>query len=112
MVTAPSTTEEGEDEHLRWKRTTVGGRMALYGVAGEGLPVLFLHGWALGQHSYKRALKRLVHLGCRVYAPALPGFGGTPELPKRQFSFAGYAEWVDPLFEACRGPRPGVLAGD
>jgi pimeloyl-ACP methyl ester carboxylesterase len=111
MVTAPSINEEGEDEHLRWKRATVDGRMALYGVAGEGLPVLFLHGWALGQHSYKRALKRLVHLGCRVYAPALPGFGGTPELPKRQFSFAGYAEWVDAFLEAVEVTEPVFLVG-
>ena len=111
MVTPSSTTEDGEDEHLRWKRTTVDGRTALYGVAGEGLPVLFLHGWALGQHSYKRALKRLVHLGCRVYAPALPGFGGTPELPKRQFSFAGYAEWVDAFLEAIDVTEPVFLVG-
>jgi pimeloyl-ACP methyl ester carboxylesterase len=98
-------------DHLRWKRTTVDGRTALYGVAGEGLPVLFLHGWALGQHSYKRALKRLVQLGCRVYAPALPGFGGTPELPRRQFSFAGYAEWVDGFLEAVGVGEPVFLVG-
>ena len=54
---------EGEPGHLVWKRTTVDGRTALYGVAGEGTPVLFLHGWGLGQHSYKRALKRLVRMG-------------------------------------------------
>ena len=111
MVTPSSATQDGEEEHLRWKRTTVDGRTALYGVAGEGLPVLFLHGWALGQHSYKRALKRLVHLGCRVYAPALPGFGGTPELPKRQFSFAGYAEWVDAFLEAVNVAEPVFLVG-
>lgn len=85
---------------MSWKRTTVDGRTALYGVAGEGLPVLFLHGWALGQHSYKQALKRLVRLGCQVWAPALPGFGGTPELPSKRFSFAGYAEWVDGFCDA------------
>ena len=109
---APSSTiEDGDDEHLHWKRTTVDGRTALYGVAGEGLPVLFLHGWALGQHAYKRALKRLVHLGCRVYAPALPGFGGTPELPRRLFSFAGYAEWVDAFLEAVGVTEPVFLVG-
>ena len=81
-------------DHLVWSRTTVLGRPALYGVAGDGLPVLFLHGWGLGQHAYKRALKRLVHLGCRVYAPALPGFGGTAELPADELTFDGYARWV------------------
>ena len=84
----------GREDHLVWKETEVAGRRALYGVAGEGLPVLFLHGWALGQHAYKRALKRLVLLGCRVYAPALPGFGGTADLPAAELDFAGYARWV------------------
>jgi pimeloyl-ACP methyl ester carboxylesterase len=80
-----------ESDHLVWKHTTVGGRSAMYGTAGTGVPVLFLHGWGLGQHTYKRSLRRLVHLGCRVFAPALPGFGGTADLPGAAFSFAGCA---------------------
>ena len=98
-------------DHLVWSRTKVDGRPALYGVAGDGLPVLFLHGWGLGQHAYKRALKRLVHLGCRVYAPALPGFGGTPELPGDQVSFAGYARWVDAFLAAVGVEEPVFLVG-
>src|SRR5919107_5422337 len=97
-----STDDGRHPDHLVWKRATVDGRPALYGVAGEGMPVLFVHGWALGQHSYKRALKRLVHMGCRVYAPALPGFGGTAELPKRRFSLEGYAEWLDAFLETVK----------
>jgi len=85
----------GHDDRLVWKEATVDGRTALYGEAGEGMPVLFLHGWALGQHSYKHALKRLVGLGCRVYAPALPGFGGTADLPGHKMAFEGYADWVE-----------------
>jgi len=87
-------------DHLVWKRTEVDGRVALYGEAGEGLPLLFLHGWGLGQHAYKRALKRLVHMGCRVYAPALPGFGGTADLPDAEFSLDGYAAWVAAFLES------------
>ena len=98
-------------DHLVWKRTTVDGRTALYGVAGDGMPLLFVHGWALGQHSYKAALKRLVHQGCRVYAPALPGFGGTPELPARKFSFAGYAAWLEEFLEAVHVTEPVFLVG-
>ncbi|HZQ28019.1 MAG TPA: alpha/beta hydrolase [Acidimicrobiales bacterium] len=100
-----------EPDHLVWKRTTVDGRTAVYGVAGEGVPVLFLHGWGLGYHAYKRALKRLVHLGCRVYAPALPGFGGTPDLPARYFSFEGYADWVDLFLDAVNVDEPVFVAG-
>jgi pimeloyl-ACP methyl ester carboxylesterase len=98
-------------DHLVWSRTTVEGRPALYGVAGEGLPVLFLHGWGLGQHAYKRALKRLVQLGCRVYAPALPGFGGTPELPGDQLSFEGYARWAAAFLDAVHVREPVFLVG-
>ena len=94
-----------------WKRATVDGRVALYGVAGEGLPVLFLHGWALGQHAYKRALKRLVTLGCRVYAPALPGFGGTADLPGHKLTFEGYADWVKAFSEVMEIDEPVFLVG-
>lgn len=101
----------GDDDHLAWKRTTVDGRTALYGVGGEGMPLLFVHGWALGQHSYKAALKRLVHQQCRVIAPALPGFGGTPELPERKFSFAGYAAWLEEFLDAIHVDGPALVVG-
>ena len=91
---------EAAEAKVAWRRTWVEGRPALYGVAGDGLPVAFLHGWALGSRSYRRSIDRLVALGCRVYAPALPGFGGTPDLAGRNFSFAGYADWVDAFLEA------------
>jgi pimeloyl-ACP methyl ester carboxylesterase len=109
-VTDPAS-EGAPLDHLVWSRTTVEGRPALYGVAGEGLPVLFLHGWGLGQHAYKRALKRLVQLGCRVYAPALPGFGGTADLPSAQLSFEGYAAWVDAFLTAVGVDEPVFLVG-
>jgi pimeloyl-ACP methyl ester carboxylesterase len=84
-----------------WRRTWVDDRPALYGVAGSaGLPVVFLHGWALGSRSYRRSIDQLLTQGCRVFAPALPGFGGTPDLPRRHFSFSGYADWVDGFLEA------------
>ncbi|MEA3076893.1 MAG: hypothetical protein QOF60_1801 [Actinomycetota bacterium] len=98
-------------DHLVWKQTTVDGRPALYGQAGEGLPLLFLHGWALGQHAYKRSLKRLVHMGCRVYAPALPGFGGTADLPGDAFSLDGYAAWVGAFLDAVGVDEPVFLVG-
>jgi pimeloyl-ACP methyl ester carboxylesterase len=97
-------------DHLVWRRTTVDGREAFYGTAGEGLAVVFLHGWALGERSYRRALKRLVHLGCHVYAPALPGFGGTPNLPEAP-TFDGYAEWVARFLDAVGVDEPAFVVG-
>ncbi|MHB8682536.1 MAG: alpha/beta fold hydrolase [Acidimicrobiales bacterium] len=62
------------------------------GVAGT--PVLFLHGWGVGPHSYDAPLAQLSALGCRVLAPAQPGFGGMRELLPEDRSFTGYARWA------------------
>ncbi len=97
-------------DHLEWRHTTVDGRDSFYGTAGEGLAVVFLHGWALGQRSYRRALKRLVHQGCRVYAPALPGFGGTPNLAEAP-TFDGYAGWVARFLDAVGVDEPAFVVG-
>jgi pimeloyl-ACP methyl ester carboxylesterase len=83
----------------------------VYAVAGEGLPVVFLHGWALGHRSYRQSLGRLVELGCQVLAPALPGFGGTADLPSRRFSLAGYADWVAAFLDAVEVDEPVFLLG-
>src|SRR3954453_14054778 len=98
-------------DHLAWQSVTVRDRPALYGVAGEGIPLLFLHGWGLAHHAYKRPLKRLVNLGCRVYAPALPGFGGSADVPKDAFAFEGYAAWVDAFGDAVGIDEPVFLVG-
>jgi pimeloyl-ACP methyl ester carboxylesterase len=96
---------------FRWRRAWVDGRPAVYAVAGEGLPVLFLHGWALGHRSYRHSLERLVDLGCQVFAPALPGFGGTADLPPRRFSLVGYADWVAGFLDAVEVEEPVFLLG-
>ena len=98
-------------DHLAWRTTEVDGRRVNYGVAGHGVPVLFIHGWALGSHAYKRALKRLVRMGCRVYAPALPGFGGTADLPGGKRGLAGYAAWADGFLEAVEVDEPVLAIG-
>ena len=102
---------ESPPDHLSWQSTTVRDRPALYGVAGEGVPLLFLHGWGLAHHAYRRPLKRLVHLGCRVYAPALPGFGGTADLPKDGLNLHGYAEWVNEFLDAVDAREPMIVVG-
>lgn len=96
---------------LAWRRTWVDDRTALYAVGGDGLPVLFLHGWALGHRSYRGALHRLLDMDCRVFAPALPGFGGTPDLPGRSFSLGGYAAWVAAFLDAVHVEEPVLVVG-
>lgn len=97
--------------HLSWATTRVDGRRAVYGVGGHGLPVLFLHGWALGSRAYKRALKRLIRLGCRVYAPALPDFGGTEGLPAGHNQLGDYAGWTAAFLDAAGVGEPVLVVG-
>lgn len=100
-----------KSDHLVWSWTDVQGRVAGYGVAGEGAPLVFVHGWGLGQHAYKRAMKRLVNLGMRVFTPALPGFGGTAELPASEMSMAGYARWLADFMDAVGIAEPAFVIG-
>src|SRR5436305_14810824 len=83
-----------------WKRAFVDDRPAAYGVIGHGLPVLFLHGWALGRHSYRAVLRRIAVQGCRVFAPALPGSGPTADLPSRDETLKGYWAWAKGFLDA------------
>jgi pimeloyl-ACP methyl ester carboxylesterase len=96
---------------LRWKETTVDGRTAVYGEAGQGMPVLFLHGWGLGHKAYKRSLSRLVRAGLHVYAPALPGFGGTAALPDENATMAGYGAWAAAFLRSVRVAEPALVMG-
>ncbi len=93
------------------KRTWVQGRPAAYSIAGEGLPVVLLHGWALGQHTYRDVVERIASDGVRVIAPSLPGFGATGELPDERFSLSGYASWVADLLDALGVDEPAVVVG-
>ncbi|MCA1713521.1 MAG: alpha/beta fold hydrolase, partial [Actinobacteria bacterium] len=60
---------------------SVSGRNAFYAEAGDGPPIVFLHGWGLSNRTYARALPGLAAGGARVIAPALPGFGRSDDLP-------------------------------
>lgn len=105
--------DDDADHLLTWHRTFVDGRTTIYGVAGDegGLPLVFVHGWGLGHHSYKRAVKRLAAMGVRAYAPALPGFGGSADLPRRRFSIPGYADWLDRFLDTVGVDEPAVVVG-
>ena len=96
---------------VREQHTFVQGRPANYSVAGEGMPVLLLHGWALGEHTYREVVEAIARQGCRVIAPSLPGFGGTGELPSDEFSLAGYARWVHDLLAALDVEESLVVLG-
>ena len=93
------------------RRTFVQGRPAVYSVAGSGMPVLLLHGWAVAHHTYKGVIATIAAQGCHVIAPAMPGFGGTRDLPGDSFSMRGYAQWVVELLDALDIEEPAVVLG-
>jgi pimeloyl-ACP methyl ester carboxylesterase/glycine cleavage system regulatory protein len=96
---------------LEWRATEVEGRPARYGVGGAGPPVVFLHGWAMGDRAYKRALRRITARGCQVFVPGLPGFAGTADLPGDRRSIEGYAAWVDAFMAAVGVDEPALVIG-
>lgn len=98
-------------EPLQWQFVKVDGRTTKYAAAGSGEPVVFLHGWALSDRPYRAGLERLVASGAAVYAPALPGFGGTPLLPPESLSLEGYAHWVADFVGAIGIDPPVTLIG-
>jgi pimeloyl-ACP methyl ester carboxylesterase/predicted amino acid-binding ACT domain protein len=98
-------------DHLATEQVDVAGRPANYAVGGRGLPVLFLHGWGLDHRAYRRSLLRLTSRGCRVVAPAMPGFGGTAPLPVWKRTLSGYADWVAELVDTIDIDAPMVVLG-
>jgi pimeloyl-ACP methyl ester carboxylesterase len=75
------------------------------------MPVVFLHGWGLGNHTYREVLQEIALQQCDVIAPALPGFGGSADLPDGDFSLAGYARWVVDLLDVLDIDEPAVVVG-
>jgi pimeloyl-ACP methyl ester carboxylesterase len=94
---------------MHWDTVPVEGFRVHYGVTGSGPPALFLHGWGLRPNAYRAPILAMASAGCRVYAPSLPGFGGTHELGAEERTFAGYASWVAGFLEAV-GVGPLALA--
>ena len=74
-------------------------------------PIVFLHGWALSDRTYRRSLRGLARRGHTVLAPALPGFGSTPPLPADRTTLAGYATWLVDHLDASGVDRPVTLVG-
>lgn len=56
---------------VAWHTTTVAGARLRWLEAGEGDPLLFLHGWGLSPRAYARPVTPLTRAGIRVLAPEL-----------------------------------------
>jgi pimeloyl-ACP methyl ester carboxylesterase len=98
-------------DSITWSEVSVDGRSVRYAMSGVGPPALFLHGWGLRPNAYREPIRHMGRAGCRVYAPALPGFGGTPQLPVGHRSFSGYSAWVGRFLDAVGVDKVSLVAG-
>jgi pimeloyl-ACP methyl ester carboxylesterase len=60
-------------------------------VAGRGMPLVVVHGFAAEGLLYAQSLSRLVSLGFKVIAIDTAGHGGTAVLPRDGFELAAYS---------------------
>ncbi|HXV94697.1 MAG TPA: alpha/beta fold hydrolase [Pseudonocardia sp.] len=105
------TNADGTPVPLQRRTVRVRGRTVAYLAAGEGPTLVFLHGWGLSHSSYRAALRRPAEAGLRVLAPAMPGFGGTADLPASELSLGGYARWLLDFLAAVGQHDPVTLVG-
>lgn len=97
------------------RRCRIGERTVGYGEVAVGGAwrgtVLLLHGWALGQRSYRAVAEALGEHGYRVLVPDLPGFGSSSDLPPARVSFRSYASFLSELLDALELGVPVHVVG-
>jgi pimeloyl-ACP methyl ester carboxylesterase len=87
---------------VAWHTTSAGGARTRWLEAGEGDPLLFLHGWGTTPRIYARAVTPLCRAGIRVIAPSLP------LLP---LTLDGYADRVAAFLDTLELERPAFVMG-
>jgi pimeloyl-ACP methyl ester carboxylesterase len=85
---------------VTWRTTTAGGARTRWLDAGDGDPLVFLHGWGLSPRAYVPALRCLAHRGHRVTAPSLPGFGFSAPRRNGDHSLHGMADHMIEALDA------------
>ena len=83
---------------MRESQIEVNGLQVNYKIAGEGKPLLLLHGWGSSSDSWVKIQQMLAGKGFRVIVPDLPGFGKT-SAPNSIWGVEEYANFVNELLE-------------
>ncbi|HUR14870.1 MAG TPA: alpha/beta hydrolase [Mycobacteriales bacterium] len=96
---------------ITWRRVDVDGCSLRVMEAGEGEPLLFLHGWGLSPRTYEEGISRLTQGGVRVIAPALPGFGGSDGPPLLRIDLRAYSRRIAGLIDALGLTEPVFVVG-
>ena len=80
--------------------------------AGEGLPVLLLHGFPATRLLWSQVVPVLTDAGFRVLVPDLVGYGASAAPPDRRIDMVSQARWMLELFDALGVTRAAVVAHD
>ena len=83
---------------LKEKKVNINGIDVFYKIAGEGEPLLILHGWGAGSFSWMRIIENLAPNGFQLIIPDLPGFGKTSP-PENAWDVGDYSNFVDKFIE-------------
>jgi pimeloyl-ACP methyl ester carboxylesterase len=94
-----------------WRTVDVDGAAMRVMEAGEGDPLLFLHGWGLSPQAYAAGVTRLTAAGVKVIAPCLPGFGGSDGPPLRGIDLQAYGTRIGRLLDVLGIEHPVFVAG-
>ncbi len=95
-------------EHQRWVQ--VAGRAVNVIDAGEGPPVVLVHGLSANWQNWLQVIPALVAAGYRAIAFDLPGFGHS-EMPVEPISIPGYARAVDGVLRGVGVEGPAAVVG-
>jgi len=90
---------------------SVEGQRLHYLEAGEGPPVLFLHGWPTSAQLWRHVLPRVARTH-RAIALDLPGFGRSDKPLNQRYSFGYFERTIDGFLQQLELERVGLVVHD
>ena len=96
-------------EHQRYVEMD-GRHVNVIEIAGDKLPVVFVHGLAGSWQNWLENVPHFAAAGHRVVAFDLPGFGAS-DMPREKISISGYGRFVDALLDRL-GVGPAIVVGN
>lgn len=96
---------------LEVKTCKVSGKNVAYLSGGEGVPLMFIPGWAANPYFYKESLEGISNRGFRVIAPFMPGTGTSDPVNTNGRLPQILSTWLGALLDNCSIDRPSVVVG-
>ena len=95
-----------KDTGIKYDTMDIGGRKLFYAEAGEGKPVVLLHGNGESHAIFNVLIGQLTEAGYRVYAPDSPGQGRNEPLP--EYHYKDMAEDIYAFIRALGLEKPAL----